>query len=209
MLRLRHQVSCNEDWVALALLANEHGFGRTSQELNGAIESNQFLGSGHVPVAGTNNLVHARNALRPIGQRGDCLCSANAVELAHAKKCGRRQSSLDRAWRHHTNPRHPCDLRRNHRHQQRGRQWIAAAGNIAPHRFYGAYQLSHRNSGLNFAPPLLWFLPLAVSANVACGLRDRVLQFRASSLPGFMQVSLGHAQRFAAAQPIPPLRVSS
>src|ERR1019366_8220364 len=83
------------------------------------------------------------------------------------------------------------------------------AGNIAPHRFYGAYQLSHRNSGLNFAPPLLWFLPLAVSANVACGLRDRVLQFRASSLPGFMQVSLGHAQRFAAAQPIPPLRVSS
>ena len=74
---------------------------------------------------------------RAIGQRGDGLRSADAVELAHAEKCGRRQSRLRRARRHHANLLHPGNLRGNHRHQQRRRQRIAAARNVASHRSKG------------------------------------------------------------------------
>src|SRR5580700_1796736 len=101
MLRLRHQVTCDEHWIAL--LADEHSFGRTSQELNGTIEGNQPLGCGHVPITRTDNLVHARDAFSPIGQSSNSLRSTHAVEFAHAEKCRSSQSRLGRARRYNTN----------------------------------------------------------------------------------------------------------
>ena len=52
-------------------------------------------------------------------------------------------------------------------------------------------------------------LAMTAVANVACRPRYRIPQFRGSSLPCFMQVSLGHAQRFTSAQRVPSLRIPS
>ena len=84
MLRLRHQVTGDEHGITL--FADKHSFGRTSQELDRAIERNQFLGRGHVAVARTDDFVHARDALRPVSQSSNCLRAAHAIELAHAEK---------------------------------------------------------------------------------------------------------------------------
>src|SRR5271156_2975173 len=205
MLRLCNQIAGDENRVAL--LADENSFGRTSQELNRAIECNQLLGRSHIPVAGTDDLVHARDALRPISQRSNRLRPTNAIELAHTEKRRRSQSRLSGARRHHTNPRHAHNLGRNHGHQQCGRQRIPSTGDIASYRFQRPHQLPHTNSGMNFAPPLLWFLPLAVAANIICGLGDGLPQLGSGSLPGLKQINLGHAHRFAAAQPVPPRRI--
>src|ERR1700692_3102677 len=112
MLRLRHQVTSDENWVAL--LADENSFGRTRQELNSTIERNQLLGRGHVAVAGADDLTHARNTLGSIGEGGNGLRPTHAVELTHAEKCRSSQSRLGRARRHHANLQYVCNLRRNH-----------------------------------------------------------------------------------------------
>ncbi len=114
MLRLRHQVTPNENWITL--VADEHGFSRTSEEINGTIERNKFLGCRHEPIAGTDNLVHEGDALRSIGKCSDGLSPANAVELVHAEKRGNSQSLPRWMRRHHANQRHTRDLGRYHSH---------------------------------------------------------------------------------------------
>src|SRR6202166_5415027 len=104
MLRQPHKVTRNER--RLALIADKNRLCRTSQELYRAIERDEFLGCGHVPVAGTDDLAHAWDALRSIGERRDCLCSTHAVKLAYPEKRCSRQSRLGRMRRHHANLRH-------------------------------------------------------------------------------------------------------
>ena len=207
MLCLRHQITCQQQRITLR--TDEYRLGGARQELDGAIRRNQALGRGYIPVARTNDLAYARNAFGSIGKRSDCLRSANAVELAHAQKCGRRQCCLGRSRRDHANMRHARYLRRNHRHQNSGRQGIAAAGNIAAHRFQWPHQLSHANSRLNFPSPFFRPLPLAVRSNVCCRQRNGFSQVDRRSLPRLLQIGCGHAQRLGFSQAIPTRRVAS
>src|ERR1700693_3813930 len=69
--------------------------------------------------------------------------------------------------------------------------------------------MPHTNSRLNFASPLLRLLPLAVAADIACGLCDGILQCRRYFLPSLIQVSLGHAHRVTLAQSVPPRCVAA
>ena len=119
MFRLRHQVG--SDASRITVCADDDGFGWTSQKFDGAIEGHQFLGSGDVAVARTNDLVHARNLFSSISKSSDRLRSADAKELAHAEECRRRQSCLRRARRRNANLPDTGDLRGNHRHEHSGR----------------------------------------------------------------------------------------
>src|SRR5260370_34529851 len=80
MFSLGYQVG--GDASRIAVCADDHGFGGTRQEFNGTIESYEFLGSGHVSIARTDNLVHARNFFSSIGKGSDGLCPTDPVELA-------------------------------------------------------------------------------------------------------------------------------
>src|SRR5258708_5939047 len=205
MLRLGYKVG--SDASRIAVCADDHSFGRTSQEFNGAIESYELLRCGHVPVARTDNLVHAWDFCSSIGKGGDGLCSTDSVELTHAEECSRRQGCLGRARRRDANLLYSGNLRGNHGHEQRGRQRVAAAGHIAADRFQWAHQLAHEDAGLDFAPPffllVLGRLPLRIAADVARSLLDCVLQLWISSLPRVLEISLAHTERFALVQSVP------
>src|SRR5271157_2586090 len=210
MFRLGHQVG--SDASRIAVFADDDRFGGTSQEFNGAIESHQFLGCGHVSVAWTDDLVDARDAFRSISKGSNGLCPTDSVELAHAQECCRRQRCLRRARRRDANLSDTSDLRGNHRHEHRGRQGIPAARHIAPHRFERTHQLAHRDARLNFASPFIcrWGrLPLRVTTNIARSLLDRVLQFWISFSPSLLKVSLGNTKWFALAQSVPTCGVAA
>src|ERR1700686_4115929 len=109
MFSLGYEVG--SDASRIAVCADDYGFGRTSQEFNGAIESYEFLGGGHVPVARTDDFIHARDFFSSVGKGGDGVCSTDSVELTHAEKCRRRQGWLGRARRRDANLPHTGDLR--------------------------------------------------------------------------------------------------
>src|SRR5260370_15363639 len=91
------------DASRIAVRADDHGVSRTGQEFNGEIESYEFLGRSHVPVAGTDDLVYARDLFSSVGKGGDGLCSTDPVELTHAEVCSGCQSCLGRVRRRDTN----------------------------------------------------------------------------------------------------------
>src|ERR1700683_1481456 len=62
---------------------------------------------------------------------------------------------------------------------------------------------------MNFTPPLLRLLPLAVTANVICGQGDGLLQIPRGIPPGIMQVSFENTHRFVPCQPVPALRIAA
>src|ERR1700674_2259745 len=147
MLRLGYKVG--SDTSRIAVCADDYGFGRTRQKFNGAIESYELLGCGYVSVARTDDLVHARDFCSSISEGSDSLCPSDAIELAHAEECRRRQSCSGRARRRDAYLLYAGDLRGNHSHEQGRRQGIAAARDVASHRFQGAHQLAHRDAGLD------------------------------------------------------------
>src|SRR5207245_2583836 len=204
MLRLGYKVG--SDAHRIPVCADDDRFSRPSQKLNGAIESYELLRCGHVPVARTDNLVHAWDFCSSIGKGGDGLCSTDSVELTHAEECSRRQGCLGRARRRDANLLYSGNLRGNHGHEQRGRQRVAAAGHIASYRFQGAHQLADADARLCFALPLslaVGGLPLRIAADVACSLLDCVLQLWISSLPRVLEIGLAHTERFALVQSVP------
>src|ERR1700674_6127130 len=87
------------DASRIAVRADDHGFGRTSQEFNGAIESYELFGCGHVAVAWTDDFVHARDFFGSVGKGGDGLCPSDSVELRQPEVCSRRQGCLGRVRR--------------------------------------------------------------------------------------------------------------
>src|SRR5258708_35220754 len=94
MFRLGYKVG--SDASRIAVRADDHSFGRSSQEFDGAIEGHEFLGCGYVSVARTDDLIHARNLFSSISEGGDGMRPSDPIELAHAEECRRRHASLGR-----------------------------------------------------------------------------------------------------------------
>src|SRR5271169_2837510 len=88
MFRLSHEVG--RDTSGIAIFAEDDGLGWSGEELDGAVEGDQFFRSGHVSIARTDNLINSRNLVGSVGEGRDGLSSTYAVELVHAKKrsCG-------------------------------------------------------------------------------------------------------------------------
>ena len=128
VLRLCHQIRCDKGW--LAFVTKNQTLRRTCQEINGAIKRDNLLGSGHKQISRPDNFVYPRNAFRSVGQRGNRLRAADAVELTHSQQRGRRQRRRGRARRDHSNILHSRHLGWNHGHQQCRGQGIASAGHV-------------------------------------------------------------------------------
>ncbi len=81
VLSLSYEVG--RDPLGITLGAHHHQLRWAGDEINSTLACNQFLGSGHVTVSGTHDLLHARHAFRPIGKRGDSLRSPKPVDSGH------------------------------------------------------------------------------------------------------------------------------
>ena len=79
MLRLGNQL--RGDVGGIAGIAGDHDLRRSREHVDGAVEGDQSLGRGHVEIAGADDLVHPLDALCAIGQRGNRLGTADAVEV--------------------------------------------------------------------------------------------------------------------------------
>src|SRR3984885_3618942 len=116
MFRLRHQIGGNKFWSS-CITHDEH-FRWPRQEIDRAIERHLFLGDGDVNISRADNLIHARNALRPEGERRDRLCPADSVDFANSKYRGCRQYVGVCIGRNDANGLDARNLSGNHRHQQ-------------------------------------------------------------------------------------------
>jgi hypothetical protein len=117
VLGLRNQIGGDE--FRIAGFAEHDGFGGACQKIDRAIKGDQFLGCRHVGVSRSDNFVDAQDRLRAVGEGGDCLRTAYAIELADAEHspCGKdlsRGLGRDDAYVLHSG-----DLGGNNCHQQR------------------------------------------------------------------------------------------
>ena len=168
MLGLGNQVRRYE--FRLAAVAEDDSFGRAREEVNRAIKRNESLGCRDVGISGTNDFLHPRNTLRAVGEGGDGLCSTNAVKLSDAEHGRNAQHLLWRIRGDDSNFLHPCDLGRDHRHQNGRKQRIASARNVAADRLQGRDDLAHSNSQPGSGPRAR-FLHFAKAPNVVSRLR--------------------------------------
>ena len=74
-------------------LARHDNFRRPGQHVDGAIEGHQPLRRRHIQISRADDLVHARNRLRAIGQRGNRMRAAHAIELRRCPAGARQPAS--------------------------------------------------------------------------------------------------------------------
>src|SRR5207245_10706945 len=89
MLGLSHQIT--GDHERFSSMAHYYYLSRPREEINGTIESNEFLGSSDVNIPGTDDLVHPRNCFGTINERLDRSSATHAVHRTDAEPAARRQ----------------------------------------------------------------------------------------------------------------------
>jgi hypothetical protein len=90
VLGLRQQVGGDPIGVSRLVGEDEH-LGRTGDHVDADLAEHQTLGGRHIGIAGSDNLGNRRNGLRAVGERGDRLRAADAIDLIDAGELGRRQ----------------------------------------------------------------------------------------------------------------------
>ena len=102
----------------------------------------QALGGGDVGVAGAHDLVHRRDTLGAVGERGHRLCPADAVDFGDAGDLrGSHHCRVERAVRRrhrHGDARNARDPRRDRVHQHGAGIGGGAAGHVEPDRIQRA-----------------------------------------------------------------------
>jgi hypothetical protein len=72
---------------AVAAFAGDDDLRGAGEHVDGAIKGDEALGRSDVEIAGADDLVNARNGSGAIGQRGDGVRAAEAIELRDAERC--------------------------------------------------------------------------------------------------------------------------
>ncbi len=109
---------------------DDQDFGRAGDEVDSDIARQQALRCRHIDVAGADNAIGARYSLRAVGERRDGLRAAHSKYLAQAEPMRDAIDFVYRLRAGDADVRHSCDLRRDSRHNQRGRERITAGGNV-------------------------------------------------------------------------------
>ena len=137
MLGLREQV--RGDPIRLIGAIGDHqdlGGARDHVDADGA--EDQALGGGDIGVAGAHDLVHRRNRLGAVGERGDGLRPAHPIDLCDACDLGgghhRRVERAIRRRHDHGDALHAGDARGDRVHQHGARIGGRAAGHVEPDR---------------------------------------------------------------------------
>ena len=137
MFGLREQVGRNEGRIGAFVGDHEHLGGARGHVDGGAVgtAAHLTLGLGHVGVARTEDLAHARNRRRAEGHRGHGLGAAHLIDLVNAAKARGGEDRIgDRRRRAEDDAAAARDLGRNAEHQHRGKERSRAAGNVEAHR---------------------------------------------------------------------------
>src|SRR4051794_35001715 len=114
MLGLGYEIG--SDKAGVAVLAQDSDLCGPCQEVDAAIKGDKFLGRGYKKISRANDLVYFWNRCGSIGQSGNCMSAADAIELADAEKKGGCKRLRGRPGRDNANLRHGCDLRRDDGH---------------------------------------------------------------------------------------------
>ena len=92
-----------------------------------------------------------------------------AVELGNAEQMRGGKSFRCRFGRDHDDALNARHLRRNGGHQQRGRQWVTAAGDVAAYGAKRTNELAGDQAGDRFITPRCWQLVDGETANLLSG----------------------------------------
>ena len=117
MLSLGNDVGGNP--LRISILAGDNNFCWAGQHVDAAFKRDQLLCSGDIEISGPDNFIDARHAGRTVGQSGNCLRAADAIQLLDPGQMCRGQGFPGRARRDDDDSFHSGDLSGNHRHQQR------------------------------------------------------------------------------------------
>ena len=106
---------------------------------------------GDIGVAGADDLVHAGDALRAVGERGDCLRAADLIDAVHARElCRGEDGGIDAAVRprrgHDDEHAAARELCRHAVHQQRRGICRRAVRHIQPHALDGRDLLTEHDA---------------------------------------------------------------
>ena len=131
MLGLGNQVGGHPDGVTAC--RDDDDLGRSGVEIDRAVGGDQGFGGGNVGAAGPDDLVDRRYGGGAVGQRRDSVRSAQTEQPRGPGDGGGGQDGRVRPRTDHEDLGYAGDPRRDHGHQQRGRQRIASGRHIAAH----------------------------------------------------------------------------
>ena len=128
-------------------VADHEDFGRTGDHVDADAAEYMALGSRHVGVARTDDLVDAGNRLRAVGKCGDGLSTADGVGSVDATETGRREHQLiflaARRRHHHFTLADAGDVGRHGVHEHGARVGGLAARHVQTDRIHGGHPLAH------------------------------------------------------------------
>ena len=84
MFGLREQVNGDPIWI-IVRIRDDKDLRRASNHINPDMAKDAALGLGDKGIAGPCDQIDGGNGLRPIGQSGNCLCAADAINLVHPR----------------------------------------------------------------------------------------------------------------------------
>ncbi len=128
-------------------VGEDDDFGRPGVEVDGAVGRHQVLRGSHEPVAGPDDLVHARHRLGAVGERGHRLRSADPEQPARPGFQGGGHDDGVRPRARDDDLAHACGPRRDGGHQQRRGQRVTAGGDVAADAVEGNDALGDRQAG--------------------------------------------------------------
>ena len=137
MLGLREQVRANPRRL-IGAIGDHQDLGGARDHVDADGAEDQALGGGDIGVAGAHDLVHRRNRLGAVGERGDGLRPAHPIDLCDACDLGgghhRRVERAIRRRHDHGDALHAGDARGDRVHQHGARIGSRAARHVEPDR---------------------------------------------------------------------------
>ena len=193
MLALRDQIGSNV--ASRASGGHNQNFRGPCQQIDGAVGTDQSFGGGDITIARPENLIHARNRSRAVGERGNGLRAADMRDFLDPQQIGRReQRRIGLGTRDH-DAAYAGNLRGYRRHQQRRNQRKTAARDVTADGFERLDALADAHSGLDDDAPRSRPLLFGNAANVPRGMREGCAQLARNLLRRGAAVPRAHPQR--------------
>ena len=198
VLGLAQQV-CRHPGGVAAAVGQHQDLAGAGDHINAHLAEHLPLGGGNVDVAGADDLVHRRDGLGAVGQRGHGLCTAGLEDLGHTSGGGGGKDDrihpavLSGGGGHH-DLRHARDLGRDDIHQHSGGIGRRAAGHIHARLFNGSIFLAQHDAGLLVDHKVLVHLLAVEALNVGGSLPQGLKEIGVHIGKGLIDLRLRHLQ---------------
>ena len=196
MLGLTQQVGGHPGGVTAAVGQNQDLAG-ACYHVDAHLAKDLPLGSGDIDIARADDLVHRRDALGAVGQRGHGLCAAGLEDPGHA--CGGRSGEDDRidftvltGGSGHDDLRNARHLGRDDVHQDGGRIRRRAARDVDTRLLDGGVFLAQHDAGLVVHHKIFMHLLAVEGLDVGGGLPQRFEEIAVHIRKGFFNFLLRH-----------------